>query len=152
MCEAMHSVFFLKNVFLEHIYEIRQEWIKLPKDMVDLNKVMTVHKQSGLPGCCGSIDVVHCKWSNCPAGDRVKATGKEGFPTLAFECITTDTDNRRRVLGVAPVQFGARNDQHIVRLDPSVKAIGKEWYNEVDWSYFDLEGNEMWEKRCVSHM
>eukprot|EP00956_Cyclotella_meneghiniana_P035135 scaffold111769_cov64-Cyclotella_meneghiniana.AAC.2 len=142
MCEAMHSVFF-KNVFLEHLYEIRQEWIKLPEDMVELNDVMTVYKKSGLPGCCGSIDVVHCKWANCPAGDRVKATGKEGFPTLAFECIT---DNRRRVLGVAPVQFGARNDQHIVRLDPTVKTIRKEWYNEVDWSYFDLEGNEMWEK------
>ena len=50
------------------------------------------------------------------------------------------------MLGVAPVQFGARNDQHIVRLDPTVKKLRKEWYNEVEWSYFDIEGNVLWSK------
>eukprot|EP00956_Cyclotella_meneghiniana_P005219 scaffold6502_cov38-Cyclotella_meneghiniana.AAC.6 len=142
MCEAMHSVFF-KEVFLERMFSVRDEYISLPPDLDELLKVMNVYKESGLPGCSGSIDVVHCKWSNCPAGDAVKATGKEGFPSLAFECVT---DNRRRVLGVAPVQFGARNDQHIVRLDPTVKSIRKEWYQEVEWSYFDIEGNELWSK------
>ena len=139
MCEAMHSTFF-RFVFLEVMFSLRDVYIHLPRDMNELLNVLDVYAGSGLPGCTGSIDVVHCKWSNCPAGDAVKATGKEKFPSLAFECVT---DNRRRVLGVAPVQFGARNDQHIVRLDPTVKQIRKEWYKDVEWSYFDIEGNEL---------
>ena len=45
---------------------------------------------------------------------------------------------------MAPVQFGSRNDQHIVRMDPYVKQLRKEWYKDVDWSYFDVAGNERW--------
>lgn len=96
-----------------------------------------------LPGCVGSIDVVHVKWSACPAGDKVKAKGKEKFTTVAFEVIS---DNNRKVLGIAPVQFGTRNDQHIVRLDPSVTKLRKEWYKEVEWHLFDADGNVVTQK------
>eukprot|EP00956_Cyclotella_meneghiniana_P031525 scaffold83045_cov25-Cyclotella_meneghiniana.AAC.3 len=120
---------------------MRDQFIRLPPDMDSLQGVLDMYTRVGLPGCGDSIDVVHCKWSTCPAGDRIKAKGKEKFPTLAFECIS---DNRRRVLGVAPVQFGSRNDQHIVRMDPYVKQLRKEWYKDVDWSYFDVAGNERW--------
>lgn len=33
------------------------------------------------------VDVVHVKWSQCPAGYVNHLTGKEGFPSLVFEVI-----------------------------------------------------------------
>ena len=50
-----------------------------------------------MPGCCGSMNVVHVKWSSCPTGDHNQAKGKAGHPTLAFECIT---DYNCRVIGI----------------------------------------------------
>ncbi|MFN9965171.1 MAG: hypothetical protein ACK52F_00165, partial [bacterium] len=47
-----------------------------------------------------SMDVVHVKWSACPTGDLNRAMGKEGHPTIAFQCIT---DFNRRILGIINV-------------------------------------------------
>lgn len=135
MSSTMHSEFF--KVFLEWLVEHKDEWIYYPRSMQELRPIIKDYQEQYLPGCGGSIDVVHCKWAHCPAGDNVKSTGKEGFPTLAYECIT---NNRRKVLSVAPVQFGARNDMHIVRLDPTVQKLRREWYQEVEWEHFDIDG------------
>ena len=43
------------------------------------------------------MDVVHVKWANCPTGDHNHANGKEGYPTLAFQCLT---DFNCRVLAI----------------------------------------------------
>jgi hypothetical protein len=48
------------------------------------------------------------KWSNCPTGDHNRAKGKEGYPTLGFQCIT---DFNRRVMAIYGPQFGSRNDK-----------------------------------------
>ena len=54
---------------------------------------------------CLGLNVVHVKWSNCPAGDHNRAKGKESYPSLAFECIT---DFDRRILGVfGPLEIPA---------------------------------------------
>jgi len=90
--------------------------------MDDLKKVMDRYATKKLPGCGGSIDVVHLKWSNCPAGDYNRSLGKEGYPTLAFEVVT---GHDREILGISPVQFGTCNDQHIV-IDPTVSKLKKE--------------------------
>eukprot|EP01082_Thalassiosira_pseudonana_P007063 g6219.t1 g6219 contig22:16423-17748(-) len=87
--------------------------------------------------------IVHVKWSNCPAGDYNKCKGKESFPSVAFECVT---NNRRRVLGIAPIQFGARSDKHIVRFDPTVDLIKKQWYKDVEWDYYTTDGEVKKEK------
>ena len=88
--------------------------------MEELQVTVRDYESQHLPGAGGSIDVVHVKWSNCPAGDYNKCKGKESFPSVAFECVT---NNRRRVLGISPIQFGARSDKHIVRFDPTVELI-----------------------------
>jgi hypothetical protein len=136
MSTGMHRYFF-KYVFLAELYACRAEWIYFPPTMAELHPIMRDYKHKYLPGCAGSIDVVHCKWAHCPAGDRVKAKGKEQYPSQAFECVT---NNHRKILGTAPVQFGSRNDQHIVRLDPTVRQIRKEWYKDIEWECFDLHG------------
>ena len=92
--------------FVKHISSNKDEWVNYPSTLDSLKGVMEEYERQFLPGCGGSIDVVHCKWSSCPAGDKVKAKGKEQFTTIAFEVIT---DNRRRILGIAPPQFGTRD-------------------------------------------
>ena len=85
----------------------------------------------GIPGAMGSVDVVHVKWSNCPAGDFNRAKGKQSY-SLAFECIS---DFDCRICHVHGPQFGTRNDKHIVKMDKGVDAIAKK-YSE----YFDESG------------
>ena len=82
--------------------------------------------------------MVHLKWSNCPAGDYNHCVGKEGFPTLAFEVISGfDCE----IFGISSVQFGTRNDQHIVKLDETVAKVRDGWYNTVEWDFHDAQGN-----------
>jgi hypothetical protein len=82
-------------VFLDAIVDMKDDYVYMPKNITELNRVSSCYGVAGLPDCCGSIDVVHVKWSNCPAGDFNRAKGKETFPSLGFECIT---DFNRRVL------------------------------------------------------
>jgi hypothetical protein len=118
---------------------MRDESIYFPRTMEELKEVMDDYRAKHLPGAGGSIDVVHCKWGRCPAGDFNKCKGKESFPSLAFECVTS---HRRRVMSIAPVQYGARNDKHIVRIDPVVRMLRFSWYKDVKWTSFDVHGRE----------
>lgn len=111
ICAAEHQKFF--HLFLDKLYSIKSDYISYPRNLTDLKRIMSRYNQVHLPGCGGSIDVVHLKWSNCPAGDRNRCVGKEGYPTLAFEVVSGFD---REILGVSSVQYGTRNDQHIVNL------------------------------------
>jgi hypothetical protein len=94
--------------FLDMFMDMREEYIFLPRNMHELNKTSKWYSAVELPGACGSIDVVHVKWSNCPAGDHNPAKGKEGYPSLRFQCIS---DFNRRILGIYGPQFGSTNDK-----------------------------------------
>jgi hypothetical protein len=122
---------------------VKSEFIFYPRNMEELQTTVRDYADQHLPGAGGSIDVVHVKWSRCPAGDYNKCKGKESFPSVAFECVT---NNRRRVLGISPIQFGARSDKHIVRFDPTVELIKKQWYKDVDWEYYTADGELKKEK------
>jgi hypothetical protein len=89
--------FFYVYVFLDAVVGMKDEHVYMPKNITELNRVSSSYGEAGLPGCCGSIDVVHVKWANCPAGDFNRAKGKETFPSLGFECIT---DFNRRVIAI----------------------------------------------------
>jgi hypothetical protein len=104
---------------------------------------MKPYESVGLPGACGSIDVVHIKWSACPAGDHNRAKGKEGYRTVAFQCIT---DYNRRFLGIFGPQFGTRNNQEIVKLDPNVMRIRSGWFASIFWLYYTATGATRQEK------
>lgn len=130
-----HQMYF--KMFVQMFSDCRGEYINLPRNRDQLQEVMERYRDVGLPGAMGSIDVVHCKWSKCPAGDFNRAKGKEGYPTLAFQCIS---DFDRRINGVFGPQWGTRNDKHIVKLDPNVKKIRKGWYRDVKWCYYRRDG------------
>jgi hypothetical protein len=111
------KVFFL---FLDAIVNMTDEYVSLPQNLTELNQVSKYYEAVSLPGCVGSMDVVHVKWENCPADDHNRAKEKEGYPTLAFQCIT---DYICRILSFYRPQFGTRNDKDLVKMDGNVKAI-----------------------------
>ncbi len=70
------------------------------KDLRNITELQCINKDyntTGLPGCVGSMDMVHVKGSNCPTVNHNRAKGKEGYPTIGFQCIT---DFYRRVMAI----------------------------------------------------
>ena len=110
--------------------------------MCELDKTSKWYSNVGLPGACGSIEVVHVKWSNCPAGDHNCAKGKEGYPSLGFQCIS---DFNRKILGVYGPQFGSTNDKQIVKTDSNVRFVRFGWFSKVAWRYWDERGCVQWD-------
>ena len=106
------------------------DYIYLPRDKDELEEIMQMYSNVCLPGVIGLVDVVHCKWSKCPAGDFNRAKGKEGYPTLAFQCIS---DYNRHITAVFGPQWGTQNNNHIVKIDPNVRTIKSSWYKNVEW-------------------
>ena len=86
----------------------------------------------GSSGSVGSMDVVHIKWANCPAGDHYRVKGKEGYPTLGFQCIT---DCNRLILGIFGPMFRAQNDKETVKLDHHVNSFTstriRDWARQI---------------------
>ncbi len=126
-------------VFLYAIVDMKDDYVYMPKNITELNRVSSCYGVAGLPGCIGSIDVVHVKWENCPAGDFNRAKGKEMFPSLGFESIT---DFNRRVLSIYGPHFGSRNDMDIVKTDEYVHEVrSKRLFRDAQWSYYNHNGH-----------
>ncbi len=132
-----HYLFFHK--ILDKMCSIKRQWIYLPQNKEELWRVAAEYNAVGLPGCCGSIDVVHVKWGNCPAGDYNRSKGKETYPSIAWEVIT---DTKRQIMNKFGPQFGTRNDKLIFCMDDGAKKIRNSWYSKVKWNYFDEVGCE----------
>jgi hypothetical protein len=139
-CQSLCSIstsevrkfFFL---FMDAIVDMRNEQIVMPSNLTELRRVEGTYNAVGLPGCCGSIDVVHVRWANCPAGDFNRTKGKESYPSLGFDCIT---DFNRRIISIYGPHFGSRNDMDIVKMDKSVEAIRKlPLFHDARWAYYD---------------
>ncbi len=116
---------------------ISHEYAYFPRTPEELAETMKCYEQAGLPGAMGSVNVVHVKCPDCPAGDFNRLKGKESYPSLEFECIT---DIDRCKLGVFGLQFGSQNNKHIVKIDPNVQSLSKGWLSEVKWQYYDEDG------------
>ncbi len=67
ICATEPSNFFL--LFVEKMTSLLAEYIHLPWTPADLSQVMKRYEEVGLPGAVGSVDVVHVRWANCPAGN-----------------------------------------------------------------------------------
>jgi hypothetical protein len=88
-CQALcnistSEVFLFFDTFLHTMHEMWEEYISMPRNITQLLRITIFYKEAGLPGCCGSMDVVHVNWSSCPTGNHSRAKGKGGYPSLAF--------------------------------------------------------------------
>jgi hypothetical protein len=126
-------------VFIEALVDMKDEYIYIPRNITKMQRISRDYNAAGLPGCVGSMDVVNVKWANCPTGNHNHAKGKEGYPTLAFQCLT---DFNRRVMAVYGPQFGSHNDKDIVKHDDNVHAIRfNRLFTNSMWKYYDANGN-----------
>jgi len=73
------TAWFRKDVYPEFVY--------VPKTREDLARVETPYALVGLPGCIGSMDVVHIAWCMCPTYLINLAKGKEGYTSIAYNVI-----------------------------------------------------------------
>jgi hypothetical protein len=46
-------------IFLDAFMDMQEEYIKLPGNVAELNRVAQLYALVGLPGACGLMDVVH---------------------------------------------------------------------------------------------
>jgi hypothetical protein len=99
---------------LYHVY------VQPPTTSEDIKNVTTIYKLLGFPGAVGSIDCVHVRWDKCPFSLRSSCSGKEGYPTLAYEACV---DHSKKILSVTQSHYGARNDKTIVRYDEHVMNV-----------------------------
>lgn len=60
--------------------------IHVPESEEELRRTMSDYSRMGIPGAFGSTDCVHVRWDMCPASLTNICTGKEGYPTLAWQC------------------------------------------------------------------
>ncbi|CAN0001666.1 unnamed protein product [Discosporangium mesarthrocarpum] len=100
---------FCKN-FAKGMYKTR---ISAPEGE-DLNGVTATYARLRLPGAVGSCDVTHIRWDKAPASRTVYYTGKEGFPSIAYQ---VTVDHTGHALVVIAGFAGATNDEAIVRYD-----------------------------------
>ena len=135
--EEVHRTFFLEWIGL--MASVKKLFIYMPQDDLQLKFVTDEYKSMGLPGCVGSVDCVHVGWDQCPVQYKNMYSGKEGYPSVAYEVICT---SRKFIQSVSAGHPGARNDKHIVRTDKSVMELldGNGWLNSHTWETQDCNG------------
>ena len=67
-----------------------------------------MYRLLGFPGAIGSMDCTHVHWGRCPPNLKWQCIGKEGYPTIAFQCVV---DRTRRILHVGDAFFGGTKDK-----------------------------------------
>jgi hypothetical protein len=91
------------------------------------------------------MDCTHVHWDKCPVPWRHYFTGKEGYPTIAYEVIC---DHSGYIMSCSPGYYGACNDKTIVRFDSVIQKLkSKEIYYNVEWFVYT---NEIGDKEYFS--
>ena len=113
----------------------------------DLKQVIEVYSRHGFPGACGSMDCTHIPRRMCPVELTNLCTGKEGYPTLSFQCLV---DHSRKIRHVSKSFFGAMNDKNICEVDSFIISEGpnsllningqRNLYREVEFILLDVNG------------
>lgn len=135
---SVMSVFFHKwcQKAAEELYPV---YVKFPKTQSDIDKVMYDFAYVGFPGCLGSMDVVHVHWERCPSGLSVMHTGKEGYPTIAYQVIV---DHSGRALACTRGFYGSWNDKIIVKFDGVIKQLRAGSHKHVKYKLYTADGSQ----------
>ena len=144
MSKQMAAVTFHKfcRNFAEDLYE---EHIYLPTGAYQ-DKVMDEYHKLGFTGAIGSTDVTHVGWGMCPFTLGRSFTGKEGFPTIAFQ---VTVDHAGRALAVTKGFTGATNDKTIIRYDAAVAKIGTDpQYKDREYKLRKADGTFQTRRGC----
>ena len=92
--------------FHKFVSSFYHEYVYFPQGKKLLDVTHT-YARVGFPGACGSMDVTHLHWDNCPSNMFNFCKGKYPFPTLAVQAIV---DHNRRILYLSNLYNGRAND------------------------------------------
>jgi len=126
------------QAFVKAFYD---EFVHFPSTDAELDEVATSYEQLGFPGACGSMDVTHVRLGKCPHGLKVLATGKEGFPTLAFQAICAPN---RKILYCSTPYLGSYNDITITANDVFCQRIQEDILDGVRYKIVGEDGIPRW--------
>lgn len=93
---------------------------------------------AGIPGTIGSIDVVHIRQWAIAANLKQFATGKEKYPSRAYEVMV---NHRKLILAVSVGFYGSIVDKTIVKFDEAMKAIRDGRYKDYTFQYYCSDGS-----------
>lgn len=80
------TVWWIFKIFLRNFSMcLKDRVVRPPKEGIELSKVMQVYTKMGFPGAIGSVDATHIRWHMCPVDKVHLATGKEKYPSVAFQ-------------------------------------------------------------------
>ena len=124
--------------FVQTYYEVE---VHPPRTAQELRESERVFARCGFPGCILSMDGVHLAWDRAPFKRRHNYTGKEGFPTVAFNvCVS----HAKLIYSVTDGQYGAMNDKMMVRYDNMIDRLGTdEFFKDFEFDVMvDDDGAE----------
>ena len=133
--ERTHRKFFIAFVdwMANNVYPL---YVKLPTaDELDRNGAE--YTAAGVPGTVASVDVVHIRQWNVCANLKQFATGKEKYPTRAYEVMV---NHRRLILYVTPGFYGSVVDKTIVKFDEAMTSIRDGLYSEFETKIYNDMG------------
>jgi hypothetical protein len=117
--------------------QFQQQFLPIPSES-DIKKSMEAYDDLGIPGTIGSVDVTHVHWDKCPVRHTMLCTGKEGYPTLAYQAVV---DHAGKLLHITPGFFGAMNDKNITNFDKFLSDVRyQRLYQDIEYEMYDYDG------------
>jgi hypothetical protein len=132
-----HRVFFhdFCKKFASKYYH---EYVYLPRNNDELRSSMSDYSRMGIPGALGSTDCVHVRWDMCPASLTNLCSGKEGYPTLAWQATV---NHKMRFLSVTKSFYGSLNDVQICKYDWLTQQLHQKLlYSDVPFHLYNSDG------------
>ncbi len=127
---------------------IQNEYIFMPMNDEQFERVVGKYMTRGLPGCVGSVDCVHVGWDKCTSMYRSMYSGMEGFSSIAYELICI---SRKFIQSVSVGHPGSQIDKHIVRTDNLDMQLLEEngWLQSKTWKAAGLDGRNSSFLGCI---
>jgi hypothetical protein len=105
--------------------KVFDEVVRLP-EVDDIESNGAEYARAGFPATIGSVDCVHVRLWLVSNNLKQFSTGKEGYPSIAFEVIV---NHRREIIGVSLGFYGSVPDKNIVRFDDNIHAVRDKYNN-----------------------
>lgn len=75
------------KIFHRAIVKIFEKQYLRSPNTHDIERLLRIGKDRGLPGMLGSLDCMHRKWKNCPTSWAEQYSGRNGHPTIILEVV-----------------------------------------------------------------
>ena len=137
MNKETHRRFFHKfcHLFAKKFYSV---YVYGPRNDTEMKESMSEYSKAGFEGCFGSTDGVHVSWDRCHSQQKQLHTGKEKYPTVAWN---VTVNHKRWIMSVTKGFYGSYNDKTIVKYDNFLTSIhNKELYEDVKFNLRKRDG------------